>query len=809
MIGRRLGHYQILEKVGAGGMGEVYRARDVRLERDVAVKVLPAGALSDDTARARLLREARIASALNHPHLCTVFDVGEADDHTYVAMEFVVGESLRERLAGGPLPVEQVIRYGAQIAEALEHAHERGILHGDLKSSNVMITSGDRAKVLDFGLARRLRGSEVKEATDVLHAEQLHSSERTRDVISEIQPGEFAGTLHYMAPELLRGEPLRQPGDLWSLGVVLYEMSAGERPFKGATAFELSSAILHDPPPPLPAQVPAPLAAVILRCLAKDPAQRGQQASEVRASLEGVDPRTSSLRSAAAGVEVRQRPLRWARWLGGLGAAATLALAVVLGLNLGGWRGRLRGEATQASIQSLAVLPLEDLSGNSGEAYFADGMTETLITDLAQISALRVISRTSVMQYKGVHKPLPQIAEELGVDAVVEGSVLRSGNWVRITAQLVRAVPEQHLWANSYDRELRDVLSVHSEVARAIAQEIRVALTPQEQARLAAAPAVNPVAHEAYLKGRYYFNKQGEGEAALRKSIEYYQQAIREDPNYALAYAGLAGAYQSLSSFYLPPREAMPQAKAAALKALELDPNLAEAHAVLGMVHLAYAWDWAGTEQEVKRALELNPNSPAAHDLYAAYLTALGRHEQAIAESEQAQRLDPLNLNLKIYEEFYLFLARRYDALVENCQQVLELEPKLDFPRMMLSLALIRKGEAAQAIVEAQKARSVAQSPLTLAAVGGVLAEAGQRAEAEKLLVELKEIVKHRYVCSYEVAPIFLNLGKKDEAFRWLERAYSDRSDCMPWLKTDPRFDSVRDDPRFRDLMQRMKFPQD
>jgi len=450
-------------------------------------------------------------------------------------------------------------------------------------------------------------------------------------------------------------------------------------------------------------------------------------------------------------------------------------------------------------------LPLDNLSGDPEQNYFADGMTEELISDLAKISALRVISRTSVMGYKGTRKTLPEIAKELRVDAVIEGSVRRSGDRVRITAQLIHAPTDRHLWAESYERDLRDVLTLQSEVARAIANEIKIQVTPQEQVRLANARPVNPEAHEAYLKGRYHWNKATEQE--LRKSIEYFEQSLAKDPNYALAYAGLADTYSSLSSFYAAPREVMPKAMAAATKALGLDETLAAAHTSLGYAKLVYEWDWAVAERELKRAIALNPNHADAHMWYGWYLVAMGHPEEGTAELQRATELDPLSAYLKTNAQWGFFQARQFDRVIEQGRKALDLEPNFAFAHVLMGLALVQKGQLAEAVAAAERGARLDDSPLMQAMVAYVYASSGKRAEAEKRLAILVEAAKHRYVCSFEAANAFFAVGRTDEGFRWLEKAYTDRSDCMLWLKSDPRLDRFRPDPRLQDLIRRVHLP--
>ncbi|MGC2294125.1 MAG: serine/threonine-protein kinase, partial [Candidatus Acidiferrales bacterium] len=494
MSEQTVSHYRIVEKVGEGGMGVVYRAHDDRLNRDVALKFLPAELDKDENARLLLIREARTASALNHPNICTIYDVGEADGKSYIVMEFVNGRSLAEQIPEGGLPTETVIRYGEQIADAMAHAHEHGVIHRDLKTPNVIIMPGGRVKVLDFGLAKHMTPGEI--------------TLKTQSISTLTSEGAIVGTMHYMAPELFRGEPADARSDIWALGVVLYEMANGKRPFRGRTSYELSSMILHDTAPALRENVPAGLRAVIEHCLAKEPAQRYQHASEVRAALEALRTNSavipaSALHASAVlpAVEMRHRTLR-SVILASLAAVALLVIAaLVWKLVEVKWRWP-RGVGA-ASIQSLAVLPLENLTGDPKQDYFADGMCDALITELSQIKKLRVISRTSVMQYKDKHESPAQIAQELGVDALVEGSVLRSDDHVRISAELVQPQTGQNLWAHSYERTVTDILALQSDVARDIVTQIQIQLTQPEQERLAKTRTVVPAAYDAYLQGNY------------------------------------------------------------------------------------------------------------------------------------------------------------------------------------------------------------------------------------------------------------------------------------------------------------------
>jgi eukaryotic-like serine/threonine-protein kinase len=594
MIGQTLGHYRIMEKVAAGGMGVVYRARDEQLERDVALKVLPSGTLSDDAARRHFRNEALALAKLNHPNIEAVYEFGSQDGTDYLVMEYVPGRTLADKLLGGPLSEKETIALGMQIAAALEEAHERGIVHRDIKPANIAITARGQAKVLDFGLAKLLRADE----------------ELTTDYLTDTRAD--AGTLPYMSPEQLLGEPADVRSDGYTIGVVLYEMAVGRRAFSGNLPSRVVDSILHQPlvpPRALNPRISAELERIILKCLDKDPDQRYQSAKELL-----VDLRRQAAFSSARGGEPAPAAPFWRKVLttAALALAALLALGVTFtGLNINGMRDRLTGRVRLPQIRSLAVLPLENHSRDPEQDYFADGVTDELITELAKISALRVISRTSVMRYKNTNRPLPEIGQTLHVDAVVEGSVQRVGDHVKITARLVQASADQELWARSYDQDLRDILTLQSEVARAIANEVQIKLTPQEQAQLSRTRAVNPEAHEGYLTGRFYWNKRTA--QGVEKSVVYLKQAIAKDPGYALAYAALADSYHLLPELTLVPvGEAFPRARTAALKALEMDDSLAEAHSALANIKEDYDWDWKGTEAEYKRAIELGPGQVLA-----------------------------------------------------------------------------------------------------------------------------------------------------------------------------------------------------
>ena len=807
MIGQTVSHYRILEKIGEGGMGVVYKAEDTKLRRTVALKFLPPELTRDAKAKARFIHEAQAASALDHPNVCTVHEIQEGPEgQLFMVMPYYEGSTLKEIIARGvmtqPIPVAgkgcvpargqapspaknqlsvtDAIDIALQVGEGLKEAHRKAIVHRDLKPANIFITHDHVAKILDFGIAK-LAGAQTKLT----------------------KTGSTLGTIAYMSPEQAKGKEVDQRSDIWSFGVILYEMLTGKLPFRGEYDQAVLYAVINEEPEPLAKARPDAaegLEQIVGQALAKDPANRYQTMKEFVADLqavaEGFKPFTAKRKSAKG----RIFGLRKVYICTGLVVAA----AVLFGLNIGGVRNLFLKKPKAQVIRSLAVLPLVNFSGDPSQEYFSDGMTEELITNLAKIASLKIISRTSVMQFKGSKKPLREIAATLGVDGLIEGSVLRSGERVRITAQLINAATDTHLWAESYERDLHDVLAVQSEVAQAIAREIKVQLTPLEQARLASARPINPEAYEDYLKGKFYLNQMTP--AGFEKGLAYLKKATEKDPTNPLPFAGLALGYSLIGHERHP--DAFTQARAAAHKAEELggEPP-AEMYLAFGMIKLCSDWNFAGAEKDLRRALELNPTIGEALRWYSWYLFLIGHRDEALAEMKRAQEAEPLTPLFYADRGWQYWWAGQNDKAIEEARKALELNPNFNEGLHVLGVALAEKGMYAEAIAAHQKLAAV--DPDWRWSLTRTYAQAGRKDEARKLLAKFLEEKPEATGdwAGWFLAETYATLGEKDQAFRWLEETYKARMSFLPWIRDNLAYAPLHGDPRFDDLVRRMNVP--
>ena len=791
-LGSRWQHLVIVERVGGGTFGDVYRARDTKLDREVALKLLRRRAHPEALA-SQILSEGRLLARVAHPNVITIHGAEAAGGQVGLWMEFIRGLTLEEVLRQhGPFSAREATFIGLDLCRALAAVHATGLVHRDVKAPNVMREQGGRIVLMDFGTGG--------------------------DLSSTAAEG-MAGTPLYLAPEIFKGEPATVKSDLYSLGVLLYRLVTGTYPVTGASLKDLAEAhrtgramCLRDARPNLPDG----FIRVVERALESDPEQRFPSAGAMESALAGwlgiggrsgeEDALASTPSEPLAAPGKRPVEAGWWKWLAAIVVAVALGAAVWLGVRSQSSQPKAAAAAGPSVIRAIAVLPLQNLGGGD---YFADGMTEALIADLGRTGAIDVISRTSVMRFRGSQQPLPEIARALNVDAIIEGSVLRDGRRVRITAQLIDARTDRHLWANSYERDVRDVLALQGEVARAIAQEINVTLTRQQEARLVGdRRPITEEALEAYLQGRFNWNRRG-GDS-LSKAVAYFEQAIKADPNYAVAYAGLADSYTLLGSVggVMRPDAAMAKAKEAALAALRLDDSIGEAHTSLAMLHFWYDWDWAAAESEFKKAIALNRSYPTAHHWYAIYLSAMGRHDEAAVEIDAATRLDPVSAIIRASRGWIDYHRRLFDSSIDESKKALGLDPGFIRAYNYLGMNYLKKNmpdEALKAFIEANRLSN--SSAITRAQLAGAYARAGRTDETHRILAELLKPGAYPYVAPADIASVYVWMGDADRAMEWLTKAYEERSFAMVYLKVHPGYDALRQDPRFLALLGRLKFP--
>jgi eukaryotic-like serine/threonine-protein kinase len=800
MVGKTISHYRILEKLGGGGMGVVYEAEDLKLHRHVALKFLPQELENDPGARERFQREAFAASALNHPNICTIYEIDEANGQHFIAMELLQGQTLKHLVSGKPVAIDQVLDWGAEVIDALDAAHAKGIVHRDIKPANIFVTDRGHAKVLDFGLAKV--GRKENRAPGVGASDLPTASEQ--DLTS---PGTALGTVAYMSPEQVRGEELDARTDLFSFGLVLYEMATGRLAFPGNTSGVIFHAILSQAPVSplrLNPQIPPKLEEIINKALEKDRKLRYQSAADLRTDLARLKRDTDSGRSVV-GASSAEAPVQ-SRWSpkAGLWIAAILLVAALAGA---GWfyKSRVNGGET---IDSVAVLPFVNASADPNTEYLSDGITESLINSLSQLPHLKVMSRDSAFMYKGKETDARTVGQALGVRAVFKGRVMQRGDDLEISAELVDARDNSHIWGQQYSRKSSDIFVLQGELAKEMTSMLRMRLTGDDEKRISKSYTVNPEAYQDYLKGRYWWNKTTE--EGYKQGIEYFQQAIAKDPTYALAYSGLADCYSLLASNggFVPPKQSFPRAKDAAMKALAIDGTLAEAHTSLGYIQTMYDWDWLGAEREFQRAIALNPSYAEAHYYYGIALRNMGRLEEAIAEIKRAAELDPFSLLINRGLGLAFYTARQYNQAIEQERRTLELDPNYINARRTLGMTYVQKLMYKEAIAEFEKALVISpDNPYVISELGYGFALSGRRVEAQKTLDRLNELAKQKYVpASYSVM-IYAGLGEKDKALDWLEKSYQERyivGDGTGDIKVDPVFDLLRSDLRFQDLLRRM-----
>lgn len=784
LIGKTISHYRIVDRIGQGGMGVVYKAEDTVLHRTVALKFLPSDLVGATEEMTRFIHEARAAAALSHPNICTIYEIDDSVEQPFISMAYIEGKNLKEIVAGGPLKLEDALRYASQVARGLEEAHAKGVIHRDVKSANIVVSDKGHAIVMDFGLAK-LQGQ----------------TKLTRT-------GTTVGTVSYMSPEQARGDEADHRSDIWSLTVVLYHMLTGRYPFEGDHQSAVMYSLMNEPHEPVTALrtgVPLELDRIVDKGLAKSPASRYQSVSDMIVDLKAARNQLGSAKIRVSGrVETKPRSLRRSLVIGGMALAVAVS-GFFAWQQISGKRSspKTEGVVRQDDRVSIAVLPLASMSADEEQEYVADGMTEALITELAQIRALRVISRTSVMRFKETTQSIPEVAAVLGVNTIIEGSVVQAGNRVRVTAQLIDAKNDEHLWAQSYERDISDVLALQSEVARAIANEVRVELTPDEAERLTSSGPVDPRAYDLYLRGRYHWYRRTSAELML--ALDLFQQAVDIQPDWALGYSALSQTNLVMAGWSdLSPGEGYPRARDLAQRALELDPNLGSAWACLGGVEAEWHWNWEKSEEYFLKAIELEPSNSTSHQWYSELLAVRGRFDEAMEEIELAQKLDPLAMIVGMVKAWDFYYMGDYGRSVAESERVIALDSTFVGAYMILGHARRSAGQqegavGAYADFYRKSGHDVNQSIREAYASGGLDA-------AVRTIIEgMRQAARKEYVSPAEIGFWFASIGEADSAMSWFEKAYEKRAYPIGFVGVAPLCEPIRDDPRFIDLLKRLK----
>lgn len=794
--GATLGQYRIISLLGKGGMGEVYLAEDTRLGRKIALKLLSEELIRDAERVRRFEREARAASALNHPNILTIHDIGKSGEVHFIATEFIDGSTLRERMRGRALTLRETLDIATQAAGALAAAHAGGIVHRDLKPENIMLRRDGYVKVVDFGLAKLTERMAPETGPETVTVASLATD-----------PGRVMGTVQYMSPEQARGLAVDERTDLFSLGAVLYEMVAGRAPFGGATTTDIIVSILQrDPESPAKyaTGVPEELERIVAKALAKDCEERYQTAKDFLIDLKRLKQKSEIDTELARSTSTPVATTSSAEYVVGevKRHKASMAAAVAVIALASSWFYFRGGPKT---VESLAVLPFANVTTDPNAEYLSDGLTESIISSLSQLPRLTVMSRNSVFRYKGKDIDAQKAAQDLKVDAVLTGRLTRRGDDLAVSVELVDARNNSQIWGEQYNRKLADLQAVQAEISREISEKLKLKLTGEQKDRLAKRSTQSAEAYQLYLQGRYYFYRVAEEQ--VRNSIEFFNRAIEKDPSYAAAYAGLADSYWALADWSFPPKEAMPKAKEAARKALALDDKLAEGYTSMALIRMQYDWDWEGAERDFRRAAELNPSYALAPHQYGWLLAYIGRLDESLVQFKRAQQLDPLSTLVAVDLAMPFYFKRQYEQALDLDRRALDMDPSFFLAHVTLGMHYAALRKFPEAVAAMDKAKALEDQPFVIGYAGYAYGMAGKTGEARKLLDDLKQRAKQRHVSSQFMAQIHLGLGEKDLTLQWLEKAFEDRSIVMPWLKMEPMFDPLRKEPRFQELVRRVGFP--